>query len=264
MYLLVPEYVKDLIIYERNKYLKMPPLLRINAEKAAILGDTHGAINVTYEGSKYLKEGYMVILLGDLVDRGKDSLLNLIFALEMSFLSENFLIIRGNHESSLTTPYYGFLDELKENEIDYLYDTFLTFFASLPPVALINEKIICLHGGIPSGEVYLSDLEKLPRDDFEPTNKILFEILWNDPREYIEGFLTNTRGEGTYFFGKDAFNKFMINNKLDYLIRGHEVKMEGISYNFDKKLITVFSSEYHNGKKGILLIENGNFREIKL
>jgi len=137
-------------------------------------------------------------------------------------------------------------------------------FASLPPAALLNDKILCLHGGIPKDLIKLESIECLPKDDFEPKNPILFEILWNDPRDFIEDYLPSTRGEGCYFFGSNIFESFMTMNNLEYLIRGHEVKMDGIGYNFNGKLITVFSSEYHHGKKGILLIEDGRFKEIKM
>ncbi len=125
MYLLIPEYIADLVIFIRDKYIGKPSLLRLQSQKFAILGDTHGAIDMTFRGSTFLKDGYMVIMLGDLVDRGHQSLFNLLFALEVNVLSDNFIILRGNHESSLTTPYYGFLNELKDNSIDMLYDEFL-------------------------------------------------------------------------------------------------------------------------------------------
>mgnify|MGYP001626140829 CR=1 FL=1 len=261
-YLIIPEYIKDLVISERDSSLKNSPLLKLNGPKFAILGDTHGAIHVSDEGFRYLNQGYTVIMLGDLVDRGPNSLMNLLYALEMSFLTGKVIIIRGNHESSLTNPFYGFLDELKNNDIEWLYDFILSYFASLPPAILLNGKILCVHGGIPSSEDNIGNFEKLPRDDFEPSNKVLFEILWNDPREYIEGFLPSTRGDGAFFFGEDVFDKFMKSNHLDYIIRGHEVKMSGIAYNFHGRMITVFSSEYHGGKKGILLIEDGKFKNV--
>ncbi|MGB9762619.1 MAG: metallophosphoesterase [Thermoplasmata archaeon] len=264
LYLVNRDYIKDLILALRDYFISLPNVIRLNSEKIAIVGDTHGAINVTDEGLKYLHEGYHVIFLGDLVDRGKNSLRNLLYALESLYLNSNLIIIRGNHESSATTMYYGFLDELKESGIEDLYDYFLVLFSSIPMAVLINNEILCLHGGIPRGDVSLDDIEKLPRDDLFPENKIAFEILWNDPREYIEGFLPSTRGDGAFYFGRDVLEDFLKRNKLKKIIRGHEVKMEGIGFNFNEKVITVFSSEYHKGKKGILFIENGKIRTLIL
>jgi len=261
-YLLVPDYIGDLVVTLKESFSKEPSLLEIKNDKVAIVGDTHGAINISGLAFSKLQEGYCVIMLGDLIDRGPESLKNLVFSMEMKFLTERVFIIRGNHESSLTPPYYGFLDELKENGIDYLYDEFLDMFASIPYGILLNDMILCLHGGIASKGLTLDNIRKLPKGDIVPDDKTAFEILWNDPREFIEGFLPSTRAEGAYFFGNDVFEKFLENNKLSYLIRGHEVKMVGIADNFNGKLITVFSSEYHGGKKGILLIDHGKFVKI--
>ncbi|MGC8497456.1 MAG: metallophosphoesterase [Thermoplasmata archaeon] len=261
-YLLVPDYIGDLVVTLKDYFSKEPSLLEIKYDRVAIVGDTHGAIDVSSLAFDKLHEGYCVIMLGDLIDRGPESLRNLVFSMEMKFLTDKVFIIRGNHESSITPPYYGFLDELKENGIDYLYDDFLSMFASIPYGILLNEMILCLHGGIASGEFTLEDIRNLRKGDIVPDDKRGFEILWNDPREFIEGFLPSTRAEGAYFFGRDVFEHFMETNNLSHLIRGHEVKMNGIADNFNGKLITVFSSEYHGGKKGILILDNGKFIKI--
>jgi len=261
-YLLIPDYIGDLVVALKGYFSKEPSLLEMKIDKVVIVGDTHGAINISDLAFSKLQEGYSVIMLGDLIDRVPESLKNLVFSMEMKLLTNRVFIIRGNHESSLTPPYYGFLDELKENGIDYLYDEFLEMFASIPYGILLNDVILCVHGGIASGGLTLEDIKKLPKGDTVPENKTAFEILWNDPREFIEGFLPSTRSDGAYFFGRNVFEQFMKSNRLSYLIRGHEVKMTGIADIFSGKLITVFSSEYHGGKKGILMIDQGKLIRI--
>lgn len=49
------------------------------------------------------------------------------------------------------------------------------------------------------------------------------------------------RGVGIQF-GPDITFKFLLNNKLDYLIRSHEVKDSGYEEAHDGKCITVFSA----------------------
>lgn len=261
-FLLVHDYIAQLISLMKFEFQKEPSLIEVNSGKVIVVGDTHGAINVASYAFSYLHEGYEVILLGDMVDRGKDSFRNLIFALEEKLLSGRVIIIRGNHESSITAPFYGFLDELKEMELESLYDDFLELFSCLPYAALLNGSILLVHGGIPKERVTLSDLRNMKKGDVRPTDPIAFQILWNDPREDIQGFRENVRGEGTFYFGEDLFIDFMNRNNLKYLIRGHEVEMKGIGEKFHGRLITVFSSEYHGGKKGLLIIKGNRMKKV--
>lgn len=43
-------------------------------------------------------------------------------------------------------------------------------------------------------------------------------------------------------FGPDVTKKFLQKNKLDYIVRSHEVKQEGYEVIHDGKCITVFSA----------------------
>ncbi len=261
-FLVVSEYIRQLLSDLKFQLQKEPSLIKLNSRKVLVVGDTHGAIDITSYAFYYLQQGYEVIMLGDLVDGGKYSLRNLLFSLEEKLLSKRVIIIRGNHESSTTASYYGFLDELREVGLDSIYDDFLDLFSSLPYAVLLNSNILLIHGGIPREGITLSELEKLRKGDRAPYDPIAFQILWNDPMENVEGFQKSERGPGIFYFGEDSFNEFMERNKLKYLIRGHEVEMNGIGTKFHGKLITVFSSDYHGGKKGLLMIHGNRIKRI--
>ena len=88
---------------------------------------------------------------------------------------ENFFLLRGNHECSQINRIYGFYDECffyffsqqfyigcigKRRYNIKLWKTFTDCFNCLPVCAIIDEKIICMHGGL-SPE--LANLEQVHR-----------------------------------------------------------------------------------------------------
>ena len=61
---------------------------------------------------------------------------------------ENFFLLRGNHECSSINRIYGFYDECKRRYNIKLWKSFTDTFNCLPVCAIIDEKIICMHGGL--------------------------------------------------------------------------------------------------------------------
>ena len=57
------------------------------------------------------------------------------------------MILRGNHESQAITRIYGFFDEIKRRYKISLWQAFYNCFNHMPLTALIDEKILCMHGG---------------------------------------------------------------------------------------------------------------------
>lgn len=66
------------------------------------------------------------------------------------------------------------------------------------------------------------------------------ELLWSDP-QHMAGRAPSKRGVGCQF-GPDVTANFLQKNKLDYIIRSHEVKNDGYEVMHDGKCITVFSA----------------------
>jgi serine/threonine-protein phosphatase 5 len=69
---------------------------------------------------------------------------------------------------------------------------------------------------------------------------VMCELLWSDPQPQC-GRSQSKRGVGTQF-GPDVTKRFLQKNKLDYVIRSHEVKNDGYEVAHDGKCITVFSA----------------------
>ena len=79
---------------------------------------------------------------------------------------------------------------------------------------------------------------------------IFKELLWSDPQP-SNGFKQSNRGAGTVF-GPDITLKFLHDNKLDLVIRSHEVQPNGYSVVHNNKLITLFSASNYCGKQNNL------------
>ncbi|MFX1312027.1 MAG: metallophosphoesterase [Promethearchaeota archaeon] len=220
-----------------------------------VIGDIHGNFESLVKIIEIIKENNpeLVIFLGDIVDRGPKQLECLLIVLTLKILNpQTYHLLRGNHETIEMNQYYGFFqnfidkykDPKKFNEILAVYDV-------LPICALINNTILCLHGGIPQDTEILKKLKGYKTKNlikiFNSISNAIFQIMWNDPKSELKGFSNSFRGSGIYLFGEDAFNNFMRTNDLEYLIRAHECFPEGYRWFFNKKLLSIFSSANYRG-----------------
>jgi len=102
------------VIGEAEEQLAGPLLDRREENRVIFVGDTHGAVDVTEAViDKFWDDADLIVFLGDYVDRSDTSLENL-GTVAASLLEDphRTIMLRGNHESPLTNPYYGFTDEV--------------------------------------------------------------------------------------------------------------------------------------------------------
>merc|ERR1712100_426111 len=117
----------------------------------SLCGDVHGQYHDLLRIFRHCgyppKTNYL--FLGDYVDRGKKSLetIFLLFAYKIKY-PENFFILRGNHESPSICRIYGFYDECKRRFDVSMWRSFCDVFACLPVCATIDDRVICMHGGL--------------------------------------------------------------------------------------------------------------------
>ncbi len=235
---------------------------RIEANKIIFVGDTHGDARITKKVfDAYSDYADMIVFLGDYVDRGKYGIENLMMIIEkLVDAPGKIIMLRGNHESPMINRNYGFMREVEEKIGEDAYKNFAIMFSHMPYAAVVNSYF-CVHGGIPQILGKVEDIANLPIGDFNPDNPVAKELLWNDPNDGIRGFIPNLRGPGTYYFGPDVVEKFLAENSLKGIIRGHEVA-DGFKSNANGKVITVFSSTYHGMSSGILVMEGGEIKEM--
>lgn len=224
-------------------------------DKIIVIGDLHGdlkSLTNLMEIIKLEKPKY-VIFLGDIVDRGLYQLECLILILALKIKDPNkYFLLKGNHETLEVNRNYGFYqDFLNRFKDPKKFSHVIAIYNALPYSALVNESILCLHGGIPEEFNAIDRLRGIKTSEInlidENTAKSLLQIMWNDPKSNLKGFTESFRGREIKFFGGDVFTDFMRENKLRYLIRAHERFPEGYKWFFNKRLLSIFSSANYRG-----------------
>ena len=235
-----------------------------------VCGDIHGQYydllrifdNCGYPGD------YSYLFLGDYVDRGKQSLetVCLLMCYKIKFPNK-VTLLRGNHESSVTNRIYGFYDECKRRYNIRLWRSFTELFNYLPVAALIDEKILCMHGGLSPELKNMQSIENIPRPTEIPDNGLLCDLLWADPDKDATDFDENDRGVSV-IFGEKVVEDFNKKNDLDLIIRAHQVVDDGYEFFAKRQLITIFSAPNYCGEfdnsAGILIIDEALTCSLKV
>ncbi|XP_027157608.1 serine/threonine-protein phosphatase BSL3 isoform X1 [Coffea eugenioides] len=195
------------------------------------------------------------LFLGDYVDRGQHSLetITLLLALKVEY-PHNVHLIRGNHEAADINALFGFriecIERMGERDGIWAWHRINRLFNWLPLAALIEKKIICMHGGIGRSINHVEQIESIQRPiTMEAGSIVLMDLLWSDPTENdsVEGLRPNARGPGLVTFGPDRVMEFCNNNDLQLIVRAHECVMDGFERFAQGHLITLFSATNYCG-----------------
>ena len=175
--------IKLLCQRARPIFLNQPMLLELEAP-LKICGDVHGQFTDLLRLFEYggFPPESNYLFLGDYVDRGKQSLetICLLLAYKIQY-PENFFILRGNHEAAGINRIYGFYDECKRRYSIKLWKIFSDTFNCLPVAALVDEKILCMHGGLSPEMTSLQQIADLQRPCDVPDVGLMCDLLWSDP-----------------------------------------------------------------------------------
>jgi len=229
--------------------------LNNNNDFGYVIGDIHGNLNSLNYFTKLIQENNpkFVVFLGDIVDRGPYQLECLIIVLALKILfPQKIFLLKGNHETLEMNKAYGFYNLfLTKFNKPSKFDSILMVYEVLPLCCIFNNKILSIHGGISRDSNIIKSLKNRKTSNHISSTQFLkdsmFEMMWNDPKEDISGFSRSYRGEGISFFGEDVFIEFMEKNNLRYLIRSHECFSEGYRWFFNKRLLSIFSSDNYHG-----------------
>eukprot|EP00955_Chlamydomonas_euryale_P113317 366209-Chlamydomonas_euryale.AAC.22 len=234
------------------------------------------------------------LFLGDYVDRGSHSLetICLLLALKIEH-PRNVHLIRGNHEAHDINALFGFrlecLERLGDDAGVWVWRRINELFNYLPLAATIENKILCMHGGIGRSIHKIDQISAIQRPvTMEEGGPVLMDLLWSDPttNDAVTGVQPSPRGPGLVTFGPDRVKEFckelkgleerracegcvpslvlairvltsaafctfsLQNNGLQMIVRAHECVMDGFERFASGHLITLFSATNYCGTAG--------------
>ncbi|NXP38667.1 PPP6 phosphatase, partial [Leiothrix lutea] len=249
------DYVCDLLLEESNVQPVSTPV--------TVCGDIHGQF---YDLCELFRTGGQVpdtnyIFMGDFVDRGYYSLETFTYLLALKAKwPDRITLLRGNHESRQITQVYGFYDECQTkygNANAWRYCT--KVFDMLTIAALIDEQILCVHGGLSPDIKTLDQIRTIERNQEIPG----FSLL-GSPKPPAVFSLLPCRSRLTFPLPL----QFVHINNLKLICRAHQLVHEGYKFMFDEKLVTVWSAPNYCYRCGniasIMVFKDVNTREPKL
>uniref|UniRef100_A0A0D9X8K1 Serine/threonine-protein phosphatase n=1 Tax=Leersia perrieri TaxID=77586 RepID=A0A0D9X8K1_9ORYZ len=258
--------IRQLCVSGKEIFLSQPNLLELEAP-INVCGDIHGQFSDLLRLFEFggLPPSSNYLFLGDYVDRGKQSIetICLLLAYKIKY-PDNFFLLRGNHECASINRIYGFYDECKRRFSVRLWKLFTDCFNCLPVAAIIDDKIICMHGGLSPELDSLDQIRGIVRPVDVPDQGLLCDLLWSDPDRENLGWGENDRGV-SFTFGADKVHEFLIKHDLDLICRAHQaspmsssileilfyflnVVEDGYEFFGDRQLVTIFSAPNYCGE----------------
>ena len=264
--------IRALLSKSAMLFVSEPTAVRIDPP-CLIIGDLHGSlldlVRIVQRNGRPSHDNKYVFL-GDIVDNGLLSLDTLIFVLVLkAAFPDCVYVIRGDHEFAETKcTTNSFEDSVAQSYSNSdVIDGFYSLFQKLPIAAIVDDAILCVHGGIGPNFTSIGVLGALAKPVTFSENEVVETIVWSDPFNSVNEFAPNrVRGCG-WCFSSAALKRFLAENKLSMLVRGHEVRKSGVSVECEGMLVTVFSSSNYLGcygnQSGVLYVQSKNEYEAR-
>lgn len=213
--------------------------------RAVFVGDTHG----DFEASQAVIERYLdsettIVFLGDYVDRGPQSLENILYLLELKLQNpNNIFLLQGNHEGWKYTEFSpaDFWEELGEERRRDFAET----LALLPFVVSTPNGVLAAHAGLPD----VQTLGEINQIEFGSAQ--WRAITWGDWQE-ISGYYLGDWGSRPQY-GEAYFRDVMRRLEKKILIRGHQPHAP--RYLFGKRCLTLFTSSAYPVPRTVAILD---------
>ncbi|KAF6717453.1 Serine/threonine-protein phosphatase 5 [Oryzias melastigma] len=233
----------QILVQVKDVLSKLPSLVEVTlkeTDQLTICGDTHGQfydlLNI-FKLNGLPSDANPYLFNGDFVDRGSFSLevILTLFGFKLLY-PDNFHLLRGNHETDNMNQMYGFEGEVKAKYTRRCSSCsarsssgFLSLSASTAKCCPRPDDLTLWVSGDARGlfsedGVTLDDIRKIDRNRQPPDSERT--VGQQEGRELP----VRPRRDGALPGA----------NKLDYIIRSHEVKAEGYEVTHSGKCITVF------------------------
>lgn len=232
----------------QDHYISSPNVIDLSTDNVIFVGDLHGELKCIKAVQEYIAKypKHHFVFLGDYADRGLKQIetFNLVMALTLAY-PERVVMLRGNHESDSIAAKYGFYNAVTRAYSFDIFKHYSRVFEVLPIAVYKEATLFACHGGIPENVTSIAEIQGRNRRHPDFPDDILFQIVWNDPRDKDFEFRSNSRSERARLYGKSAFTKFMENINARVMFRAHEVVVNGYQTFFDGRLVSVFSASYN-------------------
>jgi hypothetical protein len=241
--------------------------LRTVPGPAYVMGDVHGnlmdllalltaVVDDTTTGRPTLRNP--LVLVGDYVDRGPHSVQVVALLFRMLLLhgraapTARLVLLQGNHEApAVNGDWARYGDSCLRQQAqslfgrldgDQAWDAINDAFATLPLACVVGHEVLCVHGGFPS-----QGLDALRGKEPPPASTIQ-EAVWSDFD--MAGTLLgkgqhvgpSSRGHGIRTFSEVAAIRFLKQEGLSCMVRGHQGVWAGVHASDANRVITVFST----------------------
>ncbi len=193
---------------------------RESNKEAATLG-------IEKEGNTGIPGNQNYIFLGDFVDRGYFSLetLTLLLCLKARY-PDRVTLVRGNHESRQITQVYGFYEECQQKYGNAsVWKACCQVFDFLVLGAVIDGKVLCVHGGLSPEIRTLDQIRVIARAQEIPHEGAFCDLVWSDPED-VGTWAVSPRGAG-WLFGNKVATEFNHVNGFQLIARAHQLVNEG-------------------------------------
>ena len=234
----VQEVVPQLVEHEAALQEKTSEILQEESNcqpvrcPVTVCGDLHGQFldlqGLFCIGGSVPETNYL--FTWDYVDRGHFSVkvVTITFLIKARY-KERLTRLRRNQASRQIFQVCGFFDECVGTcSGPSVWKMFTDTFDYLPISAVIENQIICMHGGISPSLDSLENIRQLDRMQEAPHEGPMCDLLWFDPDDRC-GWGISPRGAG-YTFGQDIAEQFNHVNGLKLIARAHQLVMEGYNY----------------------------------
>ncbi|WPH04472.1 Hypothetical protein R9X50_00736300 [Acrodontium crateriforme] len=214
-----------------------------DSEDSGVGVRTPGRSKSTGNGSEHTNGLQNFVFLGDFVDRGYFSLetFTLLMCLKAKY-PDKVTLVRGNHESRQITQVYGFYEECQQKYGNAsVWKSCCQVFDFLALAAIIDGKVLCVHGGLSPEIRTLDQIRVVARAQEIPHEGAFCDLVWSDPED-VDTWAVSPRGAG-WLFGDKVSTEFNHVNGLQLIARAHQLVNEGYKYHFSSQdVVTVWSA----------------------